>query len=374
MADRTVRVYVGTRKGSFVVESSTARKRWTVRGPYHEGNEVFHLAPDPRAPGRVFAAVNSPFWGPMLYRTTDAGKHWKEMAPPMMTVRSKRHPSFDMSQPRGPLVNAWRLEAGPADESKSVFLGVDPASLYRSDDLGDSWTPLKGLNEHPTRPKWNPGAGGMCLHTILLDPTNPKRMYIGISAAGTFRSDDGGETWQPRNQGVRVSFQPEKYPEVGQCVHHFAFETTDPSTLYRQDHDGVYVSRDRMDSWQRIGRPLESDFGFNVVTAPALPRTAFFVPLRGQSRTTFDGGFQVFRWDDRGRKWSRTVDAKRFPGAFGMHREGMAADGLDPAGIYVGTTTGQLFASPDGARHWSLVPYQFPSIHSVSVATPSGGR
>jgi hypothetical protein len=374
MQDGTVRVYVGTRKGGYVVESSRARRRWSVRGPVHAGHEVFHMAPDPRAPGRVFAAVNSPFWGPMIFRSTDGGTRWKELAPPMMPVQSKRTPSYDGSGPKPPIVNAWHLEPGLADDPRGLYLGVDPASLYRSDDLGQSWTPVTGLNDHPTRPKWNPGAGGMCLHTILLDPETPKRMYVGISAAGTFRTDDGGDTWKPTNRGVRVSFLPEKLPEVGQCVHHCALDPSDPATAYRQDHDGIYVSHDRMDSWQRIGRPLPSDFGFVVATAPALPRTAFFMPLQGRTRTTPGSTFQVYRWDDAGRRWSRTVPAPSWKGDFGVHREGMAADGLDPAGIYVGTTTGQLFASPDGGRHWSLVPYQFPAIHSVSVATPPARR
>ncbi len=369
-----VRVFVGTRKGSYVVESDRARRRWRVRGPYQAGEEVYHVAPDPRHPGHVYAAVNNSFWGPMLMRSPDFGRRWTELAPPMMSLRSKRPPPTGPESGKGPIVNLWHVEPGPDSQPDTVYLGVDPGSLYRSDDLGKSWAPVPGINEHPTRKRWNPGAGGLCMHTILLDPTDAQRMYVGISAAGTFRTENGGASWQPVNRGVRVSFQPEKQPEVGQCVHHVALDPSDPSIAYRQDHDGIYVSHDRMDSWRRIGRPLPSDFGFVVAAAPALPRTAFFVPLDGRSRTTLPEGLQVFRWDDRARTWSRTVRGRPWPGDFGVHREGFAADGLDPAGLYLGTTTGQLFVSPDAARHWQLVPYQFPGIHSVSVATPSGRR
>ncbi len=369
-----VRVFVGTRKGSYVVESDRKRRKWRVRGPYQPGEEVYHIAPDPRHPGDVYAAVNNGFWGPMLQRSSDFGRRWTEVAPPMMSVRSKRPSPLTEGPQKGPIVNLWHIEPGHPSEPETIFLGVDPGSLYRSDDRARSWSAVAGLNDHPTRERWNPGAGGLCLHTILIDPRDPKRMYVGISAAGTFRSDDGGTSWRPVNRGVRVSFQPEKYPEVGQCVHHVALDPEDPTIAYRQDHDGIYVSHDAMESWKRIGGSLPSDFGFVVAAPSSTPRSAFFFPLQGRSRTSLPEGLQVFRWDDRARKWSRTIRGRPWPGDFGVHREGMAADGLDPAGLYLGTTTGQLFISPDGARSWLLVPYQFPGIHSVSVATPVARR
>lgn len=363
-----VRVLVGTRKGGYVVESNSARTRWTVRGPFEPGKDVFHVVGDPRHPGHLYAAVNSGWFGPKLVRSRNWGRQWQEIPPPMMaTVKARPPPSFE--GPRNdPITNLWHIEPGPSDEPKSLYVGVDPAALYRSDDFGSTWNAVTGLNEHETRPKWNPGAGGMCLHTILIDPTRPKRMYVGISAAGSFRSDDGGAHWTARNHGVRVTFQPDHYPEVGQCVHKFALDPAHPETIYRQDHDGIYVSHDAMDSWKRIGRPLPYDFGF-VVTAPrATPGTAYFMPLEPRSRTTLAGGFQVYRWTERDRSWTRLVRPGSFPGQFGVHREGMASDSLDPAGLYVGTTTGQLFASSDAGRRWRIVPFQFPSIHSVAVA------
>jgi hypothetical protein len=361
-----IRAYLGTRKGGYVVESDRARKRWTVRGPFAAGMDVFHVVPDPRNPGTVFAAANSSWLGPQLYRSKDHGRKWTEVAPPMMALLKDREQA--PGEPvKSPIVNLWHVTPGPPGEPRSVFLGVDPASLYRSDDLGGSWTGMPGLNEHPTRPKWNPGAGGMCLHTILLDPTNPRRMFAGISAAGTFRSDDAGEHWTAMNRGVAVSFLPEKNPEVGQCVHKIALDPADPSTVYRQDHDGIHVSHDAMESWKRVGKPLGSDFGFVVATARARPGHAWFVPLAGTTRTIRGNRFQMQRWSEATRRFTPTVKASPFRGEFGTHRDALAIDGLDPPGIYLGTTTGQLFVSPDGDASWLQVPYQFPAIHSVEV-------
>jgi hypothetical protein len=372
----TVRLYVGTRKGGYVVESDRARKKWRVKGPFHEGRDVFHVSPDPRHEGTVYAAVNSGWWGPMLMKSTNGGAKWTELAPPNMPVVKKRPAPGTPEAEKRPITNLWHIEPGLADEPKSVFLGVDPASLYRSDDQGKSWEGVAGINEHETRPKWNPGAGGMCLHTILLDPTRPRRMYVGISAAGTFRSDDGGEHFRPVNTGVKISFLPEKDPPFGQCVHKVALDPANPDTIYRQDHDGIYVSHDAMESWKHIGGPLSDDFGF-VVTAPkAMPGNAFFAPLnsRGAMPRTFkDHQVQIYRWNDTTRKFAPTIRGAPWPGDIGTHREGMTSDTLDPAGVYLGTTTGQLFFSNDGARSWGLVPYLFPGIHSVTASSPATG-
>lgn len=371
-SDGKVRVFLGTRKGGYVLESDKNRRKFDVKGPFSDGEEVYHVQPDPRTPGTVYAAVNNGWFGPRMFRSADWGRKWEEMPPPMMKVFKEREVQ-DFSQPRPthPITNLWHVEPGPANEPKSVFLGIDPANLFRSDDRGASWEPLPGLNEHETRPKWNPGAGGMCLHTILIDPTRPSRMYVGISAAGTFRSDDSGEHWRPVNKGVQVSFQPEKFPEVGQCVHKIAMDPATPDTLYRQDHDGVYVSHNGMESWEHVGKPLGDDFGF-VVTAPAtMPGNAFFVPLKNMARTSPKGHLQVWKWTEKGKKWSKTVKPGQFPGEIGTHREALASDRMDAAGIYLGTTTGQLFFSRDGAKSWSMVPYDFPGIHSVEVSSPA---
>ena len=367
-----VRVYVGTRKGGYVAESDRSRRKWTVTGPFHDGREVYHLSPDPREDGTVYAAVNSPWWGPMLMRSKDHGRKWTELAPPMM-AKSKERPmpgTPEAEKAPKPIVNLWHIEPGPASEPGTIFLGIDPASLYRSDDRGASWQGMAGLNEHETRPKWNPGAGGLCLHTILLDPTRPKRMYVGISAAGTFRSDDGGEHFRPVNQGVRVSFQPDKTPPFGQCVHKVALDPANPETIYRQDHDGIHVSHDGMESWKRVGKVLETDFGFVVAAPRAMPGNAFFVPLAGRARTGPGRQLQIYRWSEKTRDFTPTVKGRPWFGDLGTHREGLAADTLDPAGLYLGTTTGQLFWTANGAKSWGQVPYNFPGIHSVTVASP----
>jgi hypothetical protein len=373
-AKGTVRLYLGTRKGAYIVESDRARKKWKVKGPFHEGRDVYHLAPDPRHEGTVYAAVNSSWWGPMLMKSTNGGGKWTELAPPNMPLTKERPPpgSPEAEKEKRPITNLWHIEPGSVDEPNTVFLGVDPASLYRSENGGKSWEGVRGINEHETRPKWNPGAGGMCLHTILLDPTRPKRLYVGISAAGTFRSDDGGEHFRPVNKGVLISFLPKKNPPFGQCVHKVARDPSDPDTFYRQDHDGIYVSHDAMESWKHVGAPLHDDFGF-VVTAPeSMPGNAFFAPLNSQGampRTFSKHQIQVYRWNDRAGKFSPTIRGNPWPGDIGTHRDAMASDRLDPAGIYLGTTTGQLFFTNDGAQNWGQVPYLFPGIHAV-VATP----
>lgn len=369
-----LRILVGTRKGTYVVEGDRGRRAWKVGAPAHEGSEVYHVVGDPRHPGYLYAAVNNGFWGPMVQRSRDGGKKWEEVATPLTQGGKNRKPAFNDENPtapvRRPLNNLWHIEPGLDSEPETVYLGADPHLLFRSDDLGKSWSPVNAINQHRDRKNWSPGAGGHCLHTILLDPRDPKRMYIGMSAVGTFRTENGGKSWVPTNKGVMTPFLPNKYPETGQCVHHVAMDAADPDTFYRQDHGGMYVSHDRMDRWTRIGKPLGDDFGFCVATPQADPGKAYFVRLDGKARVTGQGHFQVHEWNDRTRTWRTLLSPKAFPGHFGVQREGISTDTLDPAGIYVGTTTGQLFVSPDAGRSWKLLPFQFPGIHSVSVAGP----
>ncbi|HXW66804.1 MAG TPA: exo-alpha-sialidase [Thermoplasmata archaeon] len=372
--NQRVRVLLGTRKGTYVVDSDRRRRTWRVGPAAHAGSEVYHVVADPRHPGDLYAAVNNGFWGPMVQRSRNWGKTWKEIATPLTPVRKDRTgPFFDDSPGAGtprPLTNLWHIEPGLPSEPGTLFLGADPHLLFRSPDLGASWQGVASLNEHPDRKNWGPGAGGACLHTILLDPRDPQRLYVGMSAVGTFRSEDGGGSWKPVNRGVMTPFLPTKYPETGQCVHHVAMDAANPDVFYRQDHGGMYVSRDRMERWTRIGRALGDDFGFCVASPASAPGRAYFVRLNGQARVTGEGYFQVHAWDDERRRWSRLLQPGAFPGHFGVQREGIATDALTPHGIYVGTTTGQLFISPNAGRSWQLVAYQFPGIHSVSIANP----
>jgi BNR-Asp box repeat len=373
MTDKKVRILVGTRKGGYIVEGDRTRKKWKLASKFQPGTEVYHMVADPRHPGDLYACVNSWLWGPVLYQSHDYGKKWSEIATPMMASTKTRPPRFDGNPdtpaPVYPVVNLWHLEPGHASEPNTLFLGLDPYSLHRSDDLGKSWTPVSGLNDHPSKSKWNPGNGGPCLHTIIIDPTRPSRIYAGISAAGLFRSDDAGKSWALANQGVETPFQPEKFPAVGQCVHKVALDPARPDTVYRQDHGGIYVSHNAGESWERIGKSLDDDFGFVVATARSLPGRAFFVPLLSEPRVTSRGGFQVYQWTESTKKWKTLMPPTRFPGDYGTHREALACDTLDPAGIYAGTTTGRLFVSPDAGKSWDQVPFEFPAIHSVSVVS-----
>jgi BNR/Asp-box repeat protein len=366
-----VRVLVGTRKGGYIVESDKARRKWSVHGPFERGWDTFHVVADPRHSGHLYAATNSGFFGPRVMKSTNFGAKWAEIGTPLLKPQSERpNPMESPELIKWPVANLWHIEPGPASEPNTIFLGLDPFSLHRSDDQGKTWAPVPGINDHPTKAKWNPGNGGPCLHTILIDPTNSRRMYVGISAAGTFRSDDGGESWKPKNVGVEVDFLPDKRPEVGQCVHKLALDPVDPTTLYRQDHNGIHVSHDAGDTWDHVGKSLKDDFGF-VVTAPkSMPGVAFFVPLQGGARVNGNGQLQVLRYTDKNRKFTPTIKGKPWPGELGTHREGMASDTLDPAGIYLGTTTGELFYSRNGGNAWDLVDYHFPTIHSVSVSSP----
>jgi len=370
--DKKIRILVGTRKGSFIVEGDTRRRTWKVGSRAQEMNEVYHVAADPRHPGQLYAAANNTFWGPELHKSTNWGKSWKEITTPMSPPRKERKwEGSDEPSKAVPLKNLWHIEPGHPSEPNTVFLGADPHFLFRSDDLGKTWEPNRAINEHPGRNNWSPGAGGACLHTIIVDPRDADRMYLGLSAVGTFRTDDGGHSWRAVNKNVQCPFLPkgQQYPETGQCVHHVAIDPANPETFYRQDHGGMYVSHDGMESWKRIGKPLGDDFGFCVASPKAAPGRAYFVRLDGGSRTT-EGHFQVHEWNDKTNKWRKLVKPTAFPGYFGVQREGIATDTLDPPGIYVGTTTGQLFVSPDAGKSWQLVPFAFPGIHAVSVASP----
>lgn len=368
-ADQKVRILVGTRKGAFVVSSDRRRRSWKIGPSTLDSSDVYHVAADPRHPGHLYAAANSEFWGPMVQRSTDWGKTWKEVATPM-SLPSKDRPMNNGPAAPGPVTRLWHFEPGPSEEPDTLYLGADPHLLFRSTDLGSSWDPVDSINHHPDRKDWSPGNGGPCLHTIVLDPRNPRRMYIGMSAVGTLRSEDAGKSWAPTNKNVECPFLPEgkRFPETGQCVHKVAIDAGNPDTFYRQDHGGIYVSHNRMDSWKRIGKPLGDDFGFGVASPAGRPGLAYFVRLDGFRSTA--QSFQVQEWNDKTRRWRMLVSPKKFPGKFTVLREGVAADALETPGIYVGTTTGEVFVSPDAGKSWQLLPYAFPQIRSVSVATP----
>jgi photosystem II stability/assembly factor-like uncharacterized protein len=334
-----------------------------MKGPFLESSPVFHMSFDKRDGKTIYAAVNSGHFGPTVQRTGNFGRTWEN---------AKTPPRF--AEGSGLKVeNVWHVEPGPADQPNVVYSGVAPAALFRSEDGGDNWELNESLNNHPTRKEWQPGAGGLCLHSIVLDPTNQKRMYVGISAVGVFKSEDGGETWNVRNKNVRADFAPEKYPEFGQCVHKLVMDPNKPAQLYQQNHCGVYRTNDRTDNWVEISKGLPSGFGFPMVTHPHDSERFYVVPEQGDFfRVAANKEFAVYETENAGKTWHKRNRGLPSENAYiGCYREGLATDDLDPAGVYVGTRMGHLFYSGDEGKNWRLIAQWLPPIYSVSTATVS---
>ena len=325
-----------------------------------KGNEVYHMSYDRRS-GTILASVISSHWGPTVARSNDLGVQWKE---------SKTPPKF----PKGTglsVTRLWQIRPGTADEPGLVYAGVEPACLFRSEDGGETWAVNRALLEHKTRKKWTPGGGGLCLHTILVDRKKPKRMHIAISSVGTLRTDDGGESWKFQNKGVLADFLPEgrKYPEYGQCVHKLAASPERPGVIFHQNHCGVYRSDDAGENWVDIRNNLPSRFGFPIAADANDHRRAYVAPLEGDfSRIPPDGHFVVWGTDNSGKEWFKLDRGLPSASYFTVLREGMVADEEDPCGVYFGTTTGQLFTSPNQGGTWQKVTDSLPPILSVSVS------
>jgi photosystem II stability/assembly factor-like uncharacterized protein len=357
---RRLLVLIGTRKGAFILEGDPARREspdaWTLRGPFCDGWPVNHVALDP-ATGTVYAAASNPWFGPAVWRSEDLGATWT-------------HSSAGLEFPDGSAVaGLWHIT--PADGV--LHLGVEPAALFRSTDRGASWSLVRGLWDHPSRPTWVGGAGGLILHTILVHPDDPRRLFVAISSAGVFATEDDGATWEPRNRGVRADYMPEdqRYPEIGQCVHKVAFAAGRPDRLYQQNHCGQYRSDDAGRSWVSLEAGLPSEFGFGVLAHPRDPETAYVIPLSSpeRGRSMPDARMAVWRTRDAGATWSDLRSGLPQEGAhLGVLREGMAGDELEPFGIYVGTSTGQLFASTDEGTTWRRLADLLPGILSVETA------
>jgi photosystem II stability/assembly factor-like uncharacterized protein len=364
MVSKRVDTYVllGTRKGAFVMRSDSRRRRWKTKGPFFENSPVFHMAFDKRDGKTIYAAVNSGHFGPTIFISKNLGRTWKN---------SKSPPRF----PEGAnleVEHVWHVEPGHSDEGNTVYAGVAPAALFRSDDGGESWTLNTALNNHPTRSKWEPGAGGLCLHSILIDPTNAKRIYLGISAVGVFKSEDGAETWMVKNKNVRADFKPDKYPEFGQCVHKLVMDPKEPNFLYQQNHCGVYKSENGADDWVEISKGLPSGFGFPMSVHPHKTGCVYVVPEQGDFfRVAANRQFAVYATQNAGGTWRKLGKGLPSKNAFlGCYREGLATDQLDPVGLYVGTRMGHLFSSVNEGRSWQLTAQWLPPIYSVSTANP----
>jgi photosystem II stability/assembly factor-like uncharacterized protein len=354
-----VAVLVGTRKGLFVITGDESRREWSIDGPNLTGWDVFHAILDPRDES-LYAATNNFVYGATVHRSSDRGRTWE------------RSEGIGLPEDTGlTLEKTWHIEPGRADEPGTLWLGAAPGALFRTDDGGVTWEPVRSLLQDPTRDRWQPGAGGMCTHSIQLHPSDPQLMYVGISAAGVFRSEDGGESWSPANSGTAADFMPEnRFPQVGQCVHKLLLHPAQPDRLWQQNHCGVYRSDDRGENWERLeGNGLPSGFGFPLALDPTDPDAAYVVPEVGaENRVTCDGRLGVYRTRDGGASWELASNGLPEPAWLAVMREGLSFDRQDPLGIYLGMQSGSVFVSPDAGDSWIEAAANLPPILSVEVA------
>ena len=354
---------VGTMKGGFIFRSDASRQNWQEAGPYFPGRSVYAFHYDGRNDRKkLWAAVNSPFWGSFLSSSPDFGKTWSDPE------------SYNIKFPEGSelsLKQIWQIVNDPHN-ADALYCGVEPAALFKSTDGGATWDLNRGLFDHPHRPQWQPGGGGLCLHTILPDPSNAERMYVAISTGGVYRTDDGGESWAPHNQGICARFLPpdQQYPEWGQCVHKVVSHPANPNRMFLQHHWGVYRSDDAGDSWQDIGRGLPTDFGFAMEVDPNDANTVYIIPIESDEfRCTPEGKLRVYRTKNGGQSWEPLTNGLPQEDALEtILRDNMKADANNPTGLYFGTRSGKLFGSASGGDSWTLIKDGLPPITCVKTA------
>ena len=389
----SVRVLVGTRKGAFILESDGMRDKWKVSGPHFAGWEIYHIKGSPVDPNRIYTSQTSGWFGQLLQRSDDGGKTWAqpglkpgEVAMPSFPEKAPNRFLYDTSAETGkPLTThqfydgtqhpwefkrVWHIEPSLTD-ANVAYAGVEDAAIFRSADGGESWQELPGLRGHGTGPKWQPGAGGMCLHTIIIDPKNPDRMYIAISAAGAFRTEDGGKTWKPINKGLRSPYMPDEDAEVGHCVHHIALHPEKPDTLFMQKHWDIMRSDDAGDNWREVSGNLPTDFGFVIDVHAHEPETIYVAPIKSDSEHfPLDGALRVYRSKSGGNEWEAMTKGLPQKDCYvNVLRDAMAVDRLDDCGIYLGTTGGQVYVSPDSGDTWKPIVHDLPAVLSVEVQT-----
>jgi len=364
-----VRVLVGTRKGAFVLTADGKRERWDVSGPHFGGWEIYHLKGSPADPNRIYASQSSSWFGQVIQRSSDGGKTWE-------TVGNKftyegavgNHLWYDGTQRPFEFARVWHLEPSLNDPD-TVYAGIQDAALFQTTDGGQTWRELPALRNHPSAAAWQPGAGGMCLHTILLDPSHPERIFIAISAAGVFRSDDGAESWRPINRGLRSEQIPDPTAEVGHCVHRIAMHPSRPNVLFMQKHWDVMRSDDAGESWKDVGGNLPTDFGFPIDVHSHEPNTIYVVPIKSDSEHYVpDGKLRVYRSRTGGQEWEALT--KGLPQSHcyvNVLRDAMAVDSLDPCGVYFGTSGGQVYGSADAGDSWTPIVRDLPPVVSVEA-------
>jgi photosystem II stability/assembly factor-like uncharacterized protein len=389
-----VRVLVGTRKGAFILTADGKRDHWDVSGPHFAGWEMYHLKGSPADPNRLYASQTSGWFGQIIQSSDDGGKTWHQPGtPPGETTTPGGTPKgesnkfvYDASPDTGkPLTThqwydgtqhpwefkrVWHLEPS-LNNPDTVYAGVEDAALFRSTDGGKSWSELPGLRGHGTGPKWQPGAGGMCLHTIILDPSNPDRIFIAISAAGAFRTDDAGETWKPINRGLVSPYIPNPTAEIGHCVHHIAMNKSRPGVLFMQKHWDVMRSDDAGENWREVSGNLPTDFGFAIDVHAHEPETIYVVPIKSDAEHyVHEGKLRVYRSRSGGNEWEALTRGLPQSNCYvNVLRDAMAVDSLDQCGVYFGTTGGQVYASPDAGDSWAPIVRDLPAVLSVEVQT-----
>ena len=366
-----VRVLVGTRKGAFVLTSDGTRDRWDVSGPHFGGWEIYHLKGCPTEPNRLYASQSSSWFGQVIQRSNDGGKTW---APVGNKFEYEGVPGthlwYDGTPRPFEFTRVWHLEPSLTDPD-TIYAGIQDAALYRSADGGQTWQELAGLRQHESASSWQPGAGGMCLHTILLDPSHRQRIFVAISAAGVFRTDDAGKTWRPMNRGLRSEGIPDPTAEVGHCVHRIAMHRSRPNVLFMQKHWDVMRSDDAGESWREISGNLPTDFGFPIDVHAHEPDTIYVVPIKSDSEHYLpDGKLRVYRSRTGGDDWEALTKGLPQRDCYvNVLRDAMAVDTLEPCGVYFGTTGGQVYASANAGESWTPIVRDLPSVVSVEVQT-----
>lgn len=360
-------LFVGTMKGAFIFSSDAERKEWTKHGPFFPGESVYSLAYDERGgKKRTFAATRSFHWGSNIRRSDDFGETWSPQD--RQAVRFPEESKLSLTQ-------VWQIMPGPRDEPDVVWAGVEPTALFQSRDGGATWSAVEGLLNHPHRPQWTPGGGGMCLHTIVPDPSNKNRMVIAMSTGGCYRTDDGGATWRARNVGVRAQFLPNKYPEFGQCVHKIAHNPARSGRLFLQNHWGLYRSDDWGDNWTDIANGVPSDFGFAMQAHPHDPDTVYIVPLQSDEfRCTPEAKLRVYRTKNAGESWEPLTNGLPQQDAYEtVLRDAMSADSQKSAGVYFGTRSGKVYGSADSGDSWQNIANALPPVVCVRAAVVGAG-
>ncbi len=366
-----VRVLVGTHKGAFVLTSDGKREKWEVNGPFFAGWEIYHVKGSPADPNRIYASQTSGWFGQVMQRSSDGGKTWEAVGNNFAYDGVPgTHQWYDGTPHPWEFKRVWHLEPSINDPD-TVYAGVEDAALFHSADGGKSWTELSGLRKHDTGKDWQPGAGGMCLHTIVPDPKNPDRIYIAISAAGAFRTDDAGKTWKPINNGLVSDFMPNPTGEVGHCVHHIAIHPARPDTVFMQKHWHVMRTDNAGETWNKVSGNLPTDFGFVIDVHAHEPETLYVVPIKSDSEHyPLDGALRVFRSRSGGNQWEALTEGLPQKDCYvNVLRDAMAVDRLDDCGIYFGTTGGQVYASTDGGDSWNAIVHDLPAVFSVEVQT-----